>query len=94
MIAAVLTKAGLSVKIRRNGGRKVLKQGFIGNKGRTAFERVGKARLPIKPLQTIDVPQMFNTKRINAKVVALIRERFPAIAEREVRFYLQRFNAK
>ncbi len=86
------TKGGLSVKIKREGGRKVVKGGFIGNKGRTAFIRTGKKRLPIKALQTIDVPQMFNTKRINAKVVQIIRDRFPDITQREVNFYTARFN--
>jgi len=59
----------LHVQIKRTGGRKALPGAFIGNKGRTVFVRVGKERLPIKALTTIDVAQMFNTKRINAKVV-------------------------
>ena len=86
------TKAGLTAKIKRQGGRKVVsKRGFIGNQGRTAFERVGTKRLPIRPLQTIDVPQMFNTRRINAVVLRKIREKFPVIVEREIRFYTARF---
>lgn len=85
-------KAGLSYKIKRSGGRQVKADAFIGNKGRTAFYRPTSKRLPIKPLQTIDVPQMFNTRRINAKVVALIRRRFPDIAQREIAFYVARFN--
>jgi urease beta subunit len=85
------TKAGLTFKVKKAGGRSVIKSGFIGNKGRTAFKRVGKERLPIKPLQTIDVPQMFNTRRINAKVVKKIEAVFPVIFAREVNFYAQRF---
>lgn len=89
------TKQGLTVKIKRGGGRQLAsKRGFIGNKGRTAFSRVGEKRLPIKPLQTIDVPQMFNTRRINAAVVRKIRERFPVIFERELAFYLSRFGGR
>lgn len=87
------TRAGLTFKVKKSGARTLIRSGFIGNKGRTAFQRVGKARLPIKPLQTIDVPQMFNTKRINAKVVRKIRDVFPAIFEREAAFYTARFNA-
>jgi hypothetical protein len=91
--AARQTAQGLTVKIKRSGGRVVAsKKGFIGNKGRTAFTRVGMKRLPIRPLQTIDVPQMFNTRRINSAVVRKIRDRFPVIFERELQFYLRRFS--
>lgn len=93
--AARETKQGLTVKIKRSGGRVLAaRRGFIGNKGRTAFTREGNKRLPIRPLQTIDVPQMFNTRRINAAVVRKIRERFPVIFEREVAFYLKRFGGR
>jgi len=56
--------------------------------------RVGKERLPIKALTTIDVAQMFNTKRINAKVVQMIEAKFPTIFANEVRYYTERFNAR
>jgi len=82
----------LFVKIKRAGGKKALKGAFIGNKGRTVFERTGNSRLPIKPVQTIDVAQMFNTRRINAKVVDVMKARFPEVFEREARFFTDRFN--
>ena len=50
-------KTGVYVKIRKAGGWKLVKGAFIGNKGRTVFRRVGRARLPIEALQAIDVPQ-------------------------------------
>ena len=78
---------GVSVLIRK-GSRKVIKGAFIGNKGRTAFRRTGRARLPIEPVRTIDVAQMFNARRINAAVVAAMRQRFPAIFERELAYAL------
>jgi len=81
------------VKVKRKGPRKALREGaFIANKGRTVFERVGKARLPIKPMQVIDVAQMFNTKRISKPVQAFMQARFPGVFKREARFYIQRFN--
>lgn len=97
------TGAGVTVKIKTTGGRKVVKGAFIGNKGRTVFERVpgtrmasrkwgGKHGEKIRPVQTIDVPQMFNTRRINAAVVAAMQARFPAIFERELAFALSKFN--
>lgn len=86
------TPKGVSVKIRRTGGRQVIRGAFIANKGRTVFQRVGDARLPIKAVQTIDIGQMFNAKRINAVVVSLMLEKFPEIFAREVAFYTDRFN--
>lgn len=83
-------RRGVSIKIKRGGARKVIRSAFIANEGRTVFVREGKARKPIKAVQTIDVPQMFNAKRVNSKIVALINERFPAILERELRFYMTR----
>lgn len=90
------SKAGtlnqLFVQIKKAGGKKALGSAFIGNKGRTVFVRTGKARLPIKALQTIDVAGMFNTKRVNAKVLAMIEARFPVLFANEARFFVERFN--
>ncbi len=66
------TRNQLHFKIKRVGGKKLVEGAFIGNKGRTVFVRTTGDRLPIKPLSTIDVPQMFNTKRIQSKVLARI----------------------
>lgn len=82
----------LYVKIKRKGGKKALSGAFIGNKGRTVFRRKGKARLPIDPVQTIDVGQMFNARRINSKVVQFMRDRFPGVFDNEARFFVARFN--
>lgn len=59
----------LYFKIKRNGARKTIQGAFIANKGRTVFVREGDKRLPIKALSTIDVPQMFNTRRIQWRVI-------------------------
>jgi hypothetical protein len=87
-------KGGVTVKILRTGGRKLVRGAFIANQGRTVFQRVGKGRLPIKAVQTIDVPQMFNTKRINKVVLKLLEDEFPVIFERNAKFYTDRFNAR
>lgn len=85
------TLKGVSVKIRKAGGRKVIPGAFSGNKGRTVFRRVGKERLPIKALQTIDVPQMFNTKRINTKVVRFIEQKLPEVFLNEAAYFTRKF---
>jgi len=83
----------LFVQIKKQGGKKALGSAFIGNKGRTIFVREGKSRLPIKALQTIDVASMFNTKRVNAKVVQMMVDKFPTIFDHEAKFFTDRFNA-
>lgn len=91
--SAKQTRKGVTVRISRKGGRKLLASAFIANKGRTVFKRVGKDRLPIKAVQTIDVAQMFNTQRINAKVVQFIQTNLQRVFESEARYFTQRFGA-
>lgn len=92
------TRNGVTVQIKRSGGRKLIPGAFIGNGGRTVFERVSgttmssrsKSKGPlhrqqIKAVETIDVPQMFNTRRINAKVIAKIGRDLPVELERAIR---------
>lgn len=75
-------------QIKRTGGKKVIPGAFIGNKGRTVFIREGKSRLPIKGVNTIDIPQMFNTKRINTIVRQVMLQKFGANFKRELRSVL------
>jgi len=92
--AARQTSKGVTVKVKKGGARKLIPGAFIANDGRTVFKRVGKARLPIKALQTVDVAQMFNTKRINAKVVAFMQAKFPEVFAREAAYFTNRFNSR
>ena len=57
---------------------------FIGNKGRTVFQRVSKNRLAIKPVQVIGVGQMFNFKPLNARVKKKIKDEFVVEVNRAV----------
>lgn len=77
----------LRFKIKRHGGMATVPGAFIGNNGRTIFQRVGKERLPINAVQTIGVPQMFNTKKNRGAVEQFIRDAFPAIYRREIAYY-------
>lgn len=81
----------LQFQIKRGGGKKVIKGAFIGNMGRTVFIREGKDRLPIKALNTIDIGQMFNTRRVNKVVRQVMLDKFPANFERELRAVLNGF---
>ena len=88
------TAKGVTFKIKRNGPRQLIPGAFLINEGNTVMIRVGKKRLPIKALQTINVAQMFNTKRINARVIQTIQTKFPEIFARETKYYLDRFNRR
>lgn len=66
------SQSQLRFQIKLSGGKKTIAGAFIANRGRTVFVREGKARTPIKALSTIDVPQMFNTKRIQSVVLKKI----------------------
>lgn len=55
-------RRGVSVRIRKGGGRKVLKGGFKlrGQKEDPTMERAGDSRLPINRVTSLSVPQMIN----------------------------------
>ncbi len=88
------TRNQLHVKVLKSGQPKPIPGAFIGNKGRTVFQRVGKERLPIKPVQVINVRQMFNTKRINNPVTERMLSKFLVFFERDAKFYVAKFNGK
>lgn len=90
MFSARQTSQGVVVQIKRNGGKKLIKGAFIGNQGRTVFIRTSDKRLPIKAVETIDVPQMFNSKKINEAVRAKVMAEFPIELQRAIRMYLPR----
>lgn len=93
--AARETRKGLTVKIKRDGGRVIAAgRGFIGNKGRTAFTRVGDKRLPIRPLQTIDVPQMFNTRRVSQRVTKYLSAKQREVFERELAYAISQLGMR
>lgn len=92
------TARGVTIKVKRGGPRKLIRNAFIANEGRTVFARVPGTKMPrrrwggqhgeaIEPVQTIGIGQMFNTRRINQRVVELINQKFPELFERELRFY-------
>lgn len=77
---------GVAVTIRKGGGRKLITGAFVGNKGRTVFVRTSAARNSMRGVETIDVPQMFNTRRVNSAVLKVIREELPVEVARAIRF--------
>lgn len=78
----------LGFLIKKGGGLKKIQGAFVGNKGRTIFVREGRDRLPIKPLQVIGFSQMFNTKRINRRVMDRINQELPIEVDRAIKMLL------
>lgn len=66
----------LRFKIKKSSGNQVIPGSFIGNDGRTVFERVGKGRLPIRPVQVIGVSQMFMFRPVHDRVIKRITDEF------------------
>lgn len=84
------SRAGqIQFQIKRGGGKKVIPGAFVANKGRTVFIREGKSRLPIKSINTIDIPSMFNARRINSVVRQVILQKFQSNFRRELRVVLE-----
>jgi hypothetical protein len=88
------TLAQLRFKIHRRGGMKTINGAFVGNKGRTIFRRTGSARTPIEAVNTIDVPQMFNTRRLNEVVRKAMLSKFQEIFAREARYALSQWGGR
>lgn len=55
------TNRGVTVKVRKSGGRKVVKGAFMPEKIIGVYKRVGKERFPLKRLYGPDLPGMVNT---------------------------------
>lgn len=72
----------LGFLIKKGGGLKEIKGAFLGNNGRTVFERVGKGRLPIKPVQVIGYSQMFASRKISRRVMDKVRADLPIELDR------------
>lgn len=80
----------LGFKIRRAGGIKKIDGAFIGNKGRTVFIREDKSRLPIQPVQVIGFSQMFNSRKINLRVMDKVRADFSDEIDRAIKLALSK----
>jgi hypothetical protein len=84
----------LYFKIKKNEPAKPIPGTFIGNHGRTVFIRVGKSRFPIAAVSTIGVPQMFNAKNIQKRVLEAINEALPIEFDRAIKLVTDRFNSR
>jgi len=93
--AARRTQKGITVSVMK-GARKLVLNAFIatgisGNSQPGVFERVliGNKRAPRIPTRQLlgpSVAQSFSNKTVQQALVRVVRERFPAILEREIKF--------
>ena len=65
--------------VRANAWRKkrVYRGTFIGNQDRTVFKRIGKTRLPIRPVYGPSLRSTFASKRVERRQQVITRRRFP-----------------
>ncbi len=76
-------------QIKKTGGKQTLSGAFIATNKRTGgtavFTRVGKERYPIEAKQTIDIPAMFNARKIQARVLGRIEKDLPIEFDRAIK---------
>ena len=85
------TKKGVSVKIKKQSGRKIIKGAFIAkgkNGNLRVFKRVGKERLPLDTKYTISIPQMFNEEILD-KAKKEVEDNYQQEFERNINYYLR-----
>lgn len=87
-LAALQKQLGFLIK--KGGGLKKIDGAFIGNKGRTIFQRVGRERLPIKPVQVIGFAQMFKSRKIERRILDTIAREMPVEIDRAIKMVLAR----
>ena len=76
------------------GKRRVYRGGFLINSGRTAMIRVGKSRLPIRPLWGPRIHREFEREVVNDAMVRTTTERFPINFRQQLRYALGRIGIK
>jgi hypothetical protein len=86
------TQQQLRFRIKKGGPLITIPGAFIGNKGRTIFvrENPNDPKSAIRPLQVIDIQQMFSSTKIRTRVLAKINADLPIEVQRAVRWMLAR----
>ena len=90
-LAALQKQLGFLIK--KGGGLKKIDGAFIGNKGRTIFQRVGKERLPIRPVHVIGFAQMFKSRKIERRILDTIAREMPVEIDRAIKMVLARYGS-
>lgn len=85
--AKVLKKRGnVSVRIRKDNGRKVLKRAFLSKSGKAVLQRE-KGTQKIRAVATISIPQMFNDKILKS-ADEMARKEFGKKLQDNFNFYI------
>jgi hypothetical protein len=95
---------GVSVKIKKSAGRKIIKGAFIANKGRTVFERASGTTMAsrgkysgtkhgeaIKAVQTVGIPQMFTSRKVNKAIEQSLLSNFPKVFRQQLSFHMGKY---
>lgn len=85
----VLKKRGqVSVKIKKENGRKILRPAFKAKNSPAILTRVGKTQ-EVKAIQTLSIPQMFNS-RTQEKAEELNEQEFSSTFKRNFDYYVSK----
>ncbi len=86
------TQQQLRFRVKKGGPLITIPGAFIGNQGRTIFVRINPddPKSPIRPLQVIDIQQMFSSRKIRTRVLNKINADLPIEVQRAVRMILAR----
>ncbi|ADV47041.1 phage tail protein [Nitratifractor salsuginis] len=88
--ASRLKRGGISVLVRKDRGRKKIRNAFITRDSHGSlrvFMRKGEARLPIEAKNSLSIPQMFNEKIVE-KNIREIEEFFPKRLMHNIDYHL------
>jgi hypothetical protein len=67
-------RRGVTVQVKKTGGRKLVKGGFTGGKGKVIFQRTGDSRLPIERLFGPAIAQMVSNPTVIEAALLLTGE--------------------
>lgn len=98
-------KTKVKVKIKRQGGKKVVNTSpaaFVASTGATTedktqynvFHRVGDKRLPIKVIRTLSIPQMIGNDKITSQVQEVAQKKLDERIKHEIEFRLDKAKKK
>lgn len=90
------SKRGISVKVRKNGKRKVIKSAFYTKSTRSSWtgyviRTEGSHRYPIKPMYSLSIPQMINNDDIKKAMEERATKVFSERLNHEIDRYFQKY---
>lgn len=83
-------RIGVSVRVRRDRGRKLVRGGFYGPHGLPVFMRKGKGRTPIEKKYGLVVTQMLRTRYIDREIDKFLNKEVPKQFHHNLEYFLKK----